>query len=294
MLLDKVTQVAENNEYLYHEPMVHPALASHPDPQSVCVIGAGDGGIVREVLKHNPSYVVHAELDSGVVEASRKYFPSIHDGCWEDPRVDLQITDGRAYIEKTDKVFDVVCMDMTDPCGPATMLYTQEFFQSVKARLRDDNGMFVMHAESTITNPRTFQQITRTLETVWPEVHFCHLYVQMYSTLWSIAIASDRDNVRSTSLEVLEERLRQRGMDVNALKVYSPSTHHSMQVGFPFIDDLIRTSKSFPVVTDASATFLDESAMEMDASDLNLRLNADENVLFPLQDLPEPESVLER
>ena len=115
MLLDGITQVAEKNEFLYHEPMVHPALVSHPNPQDICVIGAGDGGIVREVLKHQPRRVVHAELDGGVIDFCKQELPGISQGCWDNPAVELEVGDGRAYIERQEQAFDVVIMDMTDP-----------------------------------------------------------------------------------------------------------------------------------------------------------------------------------
>lgn len=244
-------------------------MTSHPNPENICIIGAGDGGIVREVLKHNPKHVIHAELDEGVVNASKQYFPSIHANCWEDPRVRLEIGDGRQFLEDTEDKFDVVIMDMTDPFGPATMLYTQEFFNTVKSTFRDENSMFVMHAESTVTNPRTFQQITHTLGQVFPSLSFCHLYVQMYSTLWSIAIASNTPLVDKTPQDLLQTRLNDRG--ISGLQAYSPTSHYAMQAGFPFIDTLRETANELPLITDAHSEFLDEA--EMDASLLNERLN---------------------
>jgi spermidine synthase len=253
--------------------MVHPAMTSHPNPEAVCVIGAGDGGIVREVLKHSScNEVVHVELDEGVVEASKNFFPTLHAGCWEDPRVDLQIVDGRSYIEETKKQFDVIIMDMTDPFGPSTMLYTQEFFTAVKARLRDEHGLFVMHAESSITVPQTFQQIDNTLKSVWPEVHMCHLYIQMYSTLWSIAIAGDRDSVKSLDRNTLAQRLHARG--VGGLHAYTPDSHHAMQAGFPFIDALREQAAGLPIITDAHSTFV--SSCHVDGSDINELLNPED------------------
>jgi len=273
MLLDQVTQVGEKSEWLYHEPMVHPALTAHPDPRRVAVIGAGDGGIIREVLKHGSERVLHCELDGGVVEVCKKYLPSISAGCWDDPRVELRIGDGRAAIEQSEEVFDVVIMDMTDPFGPSTMLYTREFFQAIKQRLADEHGCFVMHAESSITRPHAFQQIATTLRAVWPEVHFVHLYIQMYATLWSIAIAGERDAVASTTEGILAERLQRR--QVGPLSAYTPASHHAMQVGFPFIDQLLTTADQLPVITDEASTFADEIDLNISvaANDLNRRLN---------------------
>lgn len=256
MLLDGVTQVATKNDWLYHEVMVHPALSSHPDPQSVCVIGAGDGGIVREVLLHGPSHVDHCELDGEVVDVCREHLPEVHGNCWDNPAVNLVIGDGRAAIEEGGDPYDVVIMDMTDPFGPSTMLYTADFFKAIKSRFRDGNGSFVMHAESTISRPRAFQQIHRTLSSVFKQVTLFHIYIQMYSVLWTIAVASDHDRPATISEEEIAAVLARRG--IADLHAYTPATHYSMQAEFPFITKLREAADSVPVVTDAEPKFLDE------------------------------------
>lgn len=268
MLLDKITQVGEKNEYLYHEPMVHPALTAHPNPQSVCVIGAGDGGIMREVLKHNPKLAVQCELDPAVIDACKKYLPNISQGAFDQPNCRLQIGDGRKYIEETDDVFDTVIMDMTDPFGPSTMLYTKEFFQAIKNRLRDDHGSFVMHCESPIARPVAYQQILRTLSDVYRYQHVVYIYIQMYSVLWSVVISSDNEHIPQTSIDVIEQRLQQRG--IAGLKVYNGASHHAMQVEYPFITDIRAQAAQMPVITDAQTTFQDEGAYE--TSDVPLEL----------------------
>lgn len=269
MLLDKITQVAEKNEYLYHEPMVHPALAAHPDPQSVCVIGAGDGGIMREVLKHQPQQAVQCELDPAVIDACKTYLPQISDGAFDDPRCHLEVGDGRAYIEKTDAVFDSVIMDMTDPFGPSTMLYTREFFQAIKQRLRDKHGSFVMHCESPIARPAAYQQILKTLGTVFQHQQVVYMYVQMYAVLWSIVISSDSDDVQCITEQEIARRLQQRGID--GLQVYTPQVHHAMQAEYPFISSIRAAASDKPVITDTAPQFLDEGAYEQADAPLELR-----------------------
>lgn len=269
MLLDQVTQVATRNDWLYHEPMVHPALTAHPAPRAVCVVGGGDGGIVREALKHGPERVVHAELDGGVVEACRRFMPSVHGGCWDDPRVELVIGDGRRAIEEGDEPFDAVIMDMTDPFGPSTMLYTREFFQAVKRRLRDGDGRFVMHAESPISRPRAYQQILGTLGAVWSHVHVFYVYIEMYAVLWSIAVAGDDDREATIAREELAGRLARRGID--GLQVYTPDTHHAMQAAFPFVTRLRERAGELPVVTDAAPRFEDEIDLNLTAPRLVLQ-----------------------
>ncbi|MDR2694467.1 MAG: hypothetical protein LBB74_09690, partial [Chitinispirillales bacterium] len=154
LLIDGITQVAERNEFMYHEPMVHPAFVCHPNPENVLVVGGGDGGILREALKY-PSVkrVELAELDGGVVSFSKKYLADVHGGCFDDPRVRVNITDGRKFTEEHPGEFDVIIMDMTDPFGPSTMLYTKEFYRLARRAMRDGAGVYIMHSESPVARP---------------------------------------------------------------------------------------------------------------------------------------------
>jgi len=264
MLLDGITQVVEKNDWLYHEPMVHPALTVHPDPRSVCVIGAGDGGICREVLKHAcVEHLVHCDLDGEVVEACREWLPSLHGNCWDDPRCRLEIGDGRAWIENSEEPYDCVIMDMTDPFGPSVMLYTQEFFQAVHRRLRDDRGLFVMHAESMISRPQTSVQILKTLKSVFARVHVFYVYIQMYNLLWSVAVAGNDDAVATVDRETLARRLIER--NVTPLEVYTPDTHHAMQVEYPYISGLRSKLDWVPLITDDNPTIVDEIDLNQDS-----------------------------
>jgi len=256
LLLDGVTQVAQKHEQLYHEPMVHIALTSHPDPKDVLIIGAGDGGILREVLKHPVDTAVMAELDGGVVDFCDRLMPEINQGAFKDKRYQLEVGDGRKYVETTKHKFDAVVMDMTDPFGPSAMLYTREFFQKVKATFKDGNGLFVMHTESPISRPNTFQQCLRTLGDVFTYRRTFYLYIQMYAVLWSITVCSDEIDVGAIPPADLAKRLEQRG--ITGLQVYTPAVHHSMLVPFPFVADLVAGAADMPAITDASPKVIDD------------------------------------
>lgn len=256
LLLDGVTQVAQKHEQMYHEPMVHIALTSHPDPKDVLIIGAGDGGILREVLKHPVDTAVMAELDGGVVDFCDRLMPEINQGAFKDERYQLEVGDGRKYVETTTRKFDAVVMDMTDPFGPSAMLYTREFFQKVKATFKDGNGLFVMHTESPISRPNTFQQCLRTLGDVFTYRRTFYLYIQMYAVLWSITVCSDEIDVGSIPPAELAKRLQLRGIE--GLQVYTPAIHHSMLVPFPFVAELVAGAADVPAITDASPKVIDD------------------------------------
>ncbi|MBP7263206.1 MAG: fused MFS/spermidine synthase [Spirochaetia bacterium] len=192
LLLDGVTQVAERWEYRYHEPLVHPAMLAHPEPRRVLVIGGGDGGVLREVLRHRAvERVDFAELDPAVVSFSREHLACVHAGAFDDGRVAFHYGDGRAFVENSSRTYDVVVMDMTDPLGPSRFLYTREFFSAVRARLSGPQAVFAMHGESPAARPAAFACIGATLRAVFARVDTALSFVPMYGTLWGFRYASD-------------------------------------------------------------------------------------------------------
>jgi spermidine synthase len=255
LILDGITQVAENSEFQYHEPMVHPALCVHPDPRHVLVIGAGDGAILREVLKYPCIETVDlAELDDGVIAFSKKYLGAIHKNAFSDPRVRVNIVDGRKFVEEHPKCFDIVIMDMTDPFGPSKFLYTKEFFTKVKASLRTPSGVFSMHTESPISRPKTFACIQKTLQSVFTHVHPFYVYVQMYSVLWSITMSSEQTDMASIAARRIDARLAKYG--IKNLKVYTGAIHDASQAVYPYIADILK--RKVRIITDKNPDIPDD------------------------------------
>ncbi len=186
LLLDGVTQISERWEYRYHEPLVHPALLSHPLPRQVLVIGGGDGGTLREVLVHKTvEQVDFIELDEAVVRLARKELSSVHCGAFDDPRVRIQFCDGRSFVESAEPVYDAIIMDMTDPVGAARYLYTREFFQAVSGIMCGPEAVFAMHSGSPIATPALFACIGQTLKSIFSIMCTSSTFVPMYGTIWS-------------------------------------------------------------------------------------------------------------
>jgi spermidine synthase len=247
LILDGITQAAQRGECYYHEPMVHPAMCTHPCPQKVLVIGAGDGGIIREVLKYPCVKTLDlAELDEGVIEFSRKYLPTVNHGAFDDPRVRIHITDGRKFVEKNRACFDMVIMDMTDPFGPAKFLYTKDFFRSVARSFRDPRGVFAMHTESPVARPRTFGSIQGTLRSVFGNVRPLYAYIHMYATLWSITVVSDQSDMAKISSAAVDKKLARYG--IKDLMYYTGKIHEAAQVSWPHLDALL--AKPARILTD--------------------------------------------
>ncbi|WP_257287757.1 polyamine aminopropyltransferase, partial [Endozoicomonas sp. SESOKO2] len=147
MALDGVIQTTEKDEFIYHEMMTHVPILTHGNARRVLIIGGGDGGILREVLKHkNVEHVTMVEIDGAVVDMCKKWLPNHSAGAYEDPRAHLVIDDGINFVsdrEKTpDGSFDVIISDCTDPIGPGEVLFSSEFYAGCK-RLLKEGGIFV-------------------------------------------------------------------------------------------------------------------------------------------------------
>ena len=255
LLLDDITQVAEKNDWQYHEPMVHIPLLTHEAPERVLVIGGGDGGILREVIRHRTvSRIDVAELDGEVIEFSRRYLPALGGGAFDDPRVTVSVVDGREFVASHPAQYDVVIMDMTDPSGPSRYLYTREFFALVRESLRDERGLFTMHSESAVTRPATFARIRATLQGEFRHVSTAHAFVQMYATLWSFSSSSMSSDPTALSAQEIDRRISDRGLV--DLRMIDGATWCAMHVVPPYIRRL--DHGDVPTITDAQPDFPDE------------------------------------
>ena len=143
MMLDGITQLTTRDEFIYHEMMVHVPILSLDKVGNVLIIGGGDGGIARECLKHKSiKSLTQVEIDHTVVDMSIKYFPQVSSTAYLDPRLELIIDDGVKYIKETSKKFDVIIVDSTDPEGPGSILFSEEFYKFCSEKLTE-NGILV-------------------------------------------------------------------------------------------------------------------------------------------------------
>lgn len=238
LLLDGITQVGEKDHFQYHELITHPNLLTIKEPKDVLVVGGGDGGVNREVLKH-PSIkkLDHVELDGDVILFSKQHLASISDGAFEDERVNVVIEDGRSFLENNNHLYDSIIMDLTDPFGPALKLYTQDFFNIVKKSLKE-NGKFSMHVESPTSQPQLFSQIINTLRSVFSQVNIFYNYIKMYGCLWAVAVCSLERNNDIFLGNNIDQILEDKG--IANLNLINQKTFQSMQSSFPYIENLLK------------------------------------------------------
>ncbi|HET7635527.1 MAG TPA: polyamine aminopropyltransferase [Burkholderiales bacterium] len=226
LLLDGIVMTSERDEFFYHENIVHPAAIAHPEPRQALVIGGGDGGSSEELLKHNTiERVVLAEIDAGVIGAARKYLQTVHRGAFDDPRLEVRIGDGRAFVESAQQRFDLIVLDLTDPVGPSAALYTREFYAACAAIL-GERGVLSLHVESPVSQPQHFNRIIRTLQAVFPIVRPYLVYIPLYGTWWGMATASRGTDPLGISGDEVRQRLAARG--VADLQFYNDDTHRAL------------------------------------------------------------------
>ena len=139
LCLDNFVNITEKDEFGYHEMMVHPCLVAHKNPQSVLIIGGGDGGVIREVLRHEcVKKLVEVEIDGEVIQASREYFPQVALG-YDSKKLELIVGDGIDFMLKApSESFDIILVDSTDPGGPSEELFSEEFYENCKRVLTKD------------------------------------------------------------------------------------------------------------------------------------------------------------
>ena len=154
MMLDGVTQLTTADEFIYHEMMAHVPLMALPRPRDVLIIGGGDGGVLREVLRHGSvRRAVLCEIDAQVIELAQRYFPEISDGAFADPRVEIVIMDGTRHVAETKAAYDAILVDSTDPVGPGAVLFTSAFYAACRKALKPggvlvtQNGVPFLQAE---------------------------------------------------------------------------------------------------------------------------------------------------
>lgn len=194
MLLDGLVMVTERDEFVYHDMIAHPALFTHPDPKKVLVIGGGDGGSIREIVKHpGVELAVLCEIDGLVIDKAIEFLPSMSSAIdGSNPRVKLHVDDGLAYIRDHQNEFDVILVDSTDPIGPAVGLFEEDFYRLVFSALKED-GIMVAQSESPFYHAEIQKSMYANLRAVFPIVEMYQAFIPTYpSGLWSFAFASKK------------------------------------------------------------------------------------------------------
>lgn len=231
LVLDGMVMTTEKDEFVYHEMVAHVPLFTHPNPKHVLVVGGGDGGVIREVLKH-PSVekATLVEIDGKVIEYSKTYLPSIA-GALDDPRVDVQVDDGFMHIAQAKAAYDVIMVDSTEPVGPAVKLFEKGFYEGIAMALKED-GIFVAQTDNPWFHSELIIKVYKDVKEIFPITRLYTANIPTYpSGLWTFTIGSKKHN----PLEVEESRFH----DIET-KYYTKDLHKAAFALPKFVGDLVK------------------------------------------------------
>ncbi|WP_138204645.1 polyamine aminopropyltransferase [Haloimpatiens lingqiaonensis] len=192
LLLDGIVQTTIADEYVYHEMITHIALNTHPNPEKVLVVGGGDGGTIREILKHSSvQKAVLCEIDAEVIKECKKYLPEISCAL-EDERCEIFIGDGIKYVHEHKNEFDVIIVDSTDPFGAAEGLFGGSFYREISDCLTK-GGIFVAQTESPFYLPDVVKRVYKDAKDVFPITKLFMAGIPTYpSGFWSFTMGSKK------------------------------------------------------------------------------------------------------
>ena len=223
MTIDGMVMLSEKDEFVYHEMLAHVPLFTHPNPERVLIIGGGDGGTAREVMKHpSVKQVDMVEIDKTVVDASKLHLPGV--GDFENPKLNVLYEDGIAFIKSVKDPYDVIIIDGSDPVGPAEGLFTKDFYAYCKDALSDD-GIISTQTESPWVESYypSMKKVFNALDELFPVAKMYLSFIPLYPAgMWSMGLASKGGSPLDD--EVIR-RAESSGNLLKTLKYYNPEVH---------------------------------------------------------------------
>ena len=240
LILDGIFQLTTLDEFIYHEMMAHVPLMAMERPKNVLIIGGGDGGILREVLKH-PSVkrATLVEIDQAVIDTSVKFFPKVGATAFKDPRTNVVITDGLEFVAKCPDRFDAVIVDSSEPVGPSAVLHTKRFFANCQ-KLLNPGGVFITQNGVPFHHPEHLAKTTQHLAAVHKHVHpYICTQPCYFGGEFALNWASDDAGHLSVDQATLARRARARKIET---RYWTPALHKGAFALPQFMQDLVDKS----------------------------------------------------
>lgn len=248
LVIDGITQSSVKDEWIYHETLIHPALILHPKKNlEILVLGAGEGATLREILKHeNVKRITALDIDKEAVAIFKKFFPEMHQGAFNHPKVNLVFDSAENFLEKNDKKYDIIYSDLSDPSyyNLSSKVKRPEtyFYKLIRKNLYKD-GIFVMHTNDF--SEITYQyhlHLKKTLTKVFSKVFSYRAHINFFGGYWGFLIASNkRFNPLKISEKSLKKIFKQKGLD-HKLKYLSPEMFRVIFTLPPLLKNLVETS----------------------------------------------------
>lgn len=225
MALDGVIQTTERDEFIYHEMMAHVPMFAHGNAKKVLIIGGGDGGMLREVLRHpSVEQVTQVEIDQAVVDMCTKYLPNHSAGAYEHEKTKVVIADGVDYVNETEEKYDVIISDCTDPIGPGEVLFSSRFYEGCK-RCLTPGGVFVAQNGVSFMQIEEVTTTAQRLKPYFADQSFYSAAVPTYvGGIMTFAWATDNQALRGLDAKTLRERFDAAGFST---RFYTPEVHQA-------------------------------------------------------------------
>ena len=254
LILDGKIQSSEADEFIYHEALVHPAMFTHPRPEKVFIAGGGEGATLREVLAHQSvARAVMVDIDSEVIDICRRFLPSLHQGSFEDSRLELCYRDAEEHLKRSQENFDVIILDLPEPLeeGPAHHLYTKEFYEFLRGKLTSQGILCLQAGYSMWGNHHLFTAVTHTLKAVFPLVFPYQTHIPSYGGTWGFALASQKFSPLHLAPAEIDRMIPSRLK--RSPRFYDGITHQGMFLLPKYLGQAIDAEKR--VITDKSPLF---------------------------------------
>jgi len=236
MTLDGVVQTTEADEFIYHEMMTHVPILAHGQAKRVLIVGGGDGGILREVVRHPIEAVTQVEIDRAVVDMAIEFLPNHSAGAYDDERLNLVIADGIDFVRESTDTFDVIIVDSTDPIGPGEVLFTNDFYGLAKKRL-STGGVLVTQNGVPFFQPDELRTTFGRLRNHFADYGFyCAPIPTYYGGFMSLGWATDNPALRQVKVETLQARFE--ALDLPC-RYYNPAIHKAAFAMPQYMIDMI-------------------------------------------------------
>ncbi len=229
--LDGIVQFSEKDEFIYHEMIAHPVLFSHPKPKNVLIIGGGDGGVLREVLKHPVKKIDLVELDEQIIKLSRRHLRFVCENSFFDKRVEIHNISGESFVREKKDFYDIAIIDCTnlEEEGLSFSLYSERFYREIFVALKKD-GIVITLGASFLDFENIIKKIIKRLKEIFPQISIYRFCMPSYHCgEYSFIAGSKKINLQKVDFKKIKKRFNKISK-THTFRFYSPEVHKASMI----------------------------------------------------------------